>query len=484
MMRQPISFPATRSWGIFMLACLLMMSHGVVASPASEGGPASAIRRVVVVHFDTVRVDDIGCYGGAAQTPNVDALAARGMRYTNAVTCMPFTRPSIASFLTGTYPKQHGIKDGHRKPMNPQLRTLPALLSERGFDTGAFVSNPLLQGHRSEGPNASAKRQGKRKGRGEPNAGFYRGFDTYEFIRGLRFKREAPASSVEATGAAEVTRKALEFVRARSEERFFLWLLYLDPHTPYRPPVDLAGKELLDGAMPTRDVEDVAGTAEMIARHLGEVSVVDRCLDDLFTLLDSLAGKTLIMVLSDHGESLGDAEYWFGHGRNIRYPCMKVPFIIQCDGVVPAGVSHALVDNTDIAPTILDLLGSAEHDPQHQGRSLIPTFSHRDPWPERIVPMRTLGHELRAYRGARSAYYSFQCGYDRETGSLGAITLYDHRSDPYETANLAELHPQVTKEHLDFVRDFFAIGEATEDAPAMPADPEMEEALRALGYLE
>ncbi len=494
------------SWRLCVLSSLLLLHCSApVPSDVQDASSSSAstiqdvssseIRRVVVIHFDTTRVDDLGCYGGAAQTPNLDALAARGMRYTNAITCVPFTTPSIATFMTGAYPKDHKVKD-IRGRLGDHLPTLMEVLREKGFRTAGIESNRLLYGKRS------IPRDGETH-----NGSFGHGFDEFTHVLGdKKYKANAPAASLEESCSAEVTEKAIDFVKAQGNDPFFLWMLYFSPHKPYRPPENFVtpylkhpavlekvkghetrrwtkkGKELLNGEIPREDATHVAGTAEMISRHLGEVAAVDQSLSALFDVLNSLEGKTLLIVLADHGESLGDADYWYDHGNNLRHPCMNVPLIIQCDGVVPVGVSHALTDNTDIAPTILELLGIDKDEMRGAGKSLIPSFTQTDPWPDRFVPMQSNMRDWK--RGARSAHYSLQCQYDKVTGELGTAVLYDHRKDPKETTDIAKDEAKVTKRHLDFVREFYDIAQPPAQIEEIPLDPEREEALRSLGYIE
>ena len=90
-------------------AALLVASLALLAAALLPGAGKDEIRRVVVIHLDTTRAEDLGCYGGIARTPSFDALAARGMRYTNSITPLPNTSPSVACFMTGRLPNRHGI---------------------------------------------------------------------------------------------------------------------------------------------------------------------------------------------------------------------------------------------------------------------------------------------------------------------------------------------------------------------------------------
>ncbi|MEE8458385.1 MAG: sulfatase-like hydrolase/transferase, partial [Phycisphaerales bacterium] len=130
-------------------------------------GSDNDIRRVVVIHLDTTRMDDLSCYGGVARTPNIDAVAARGMRYTNSITPIPKTSPSIASFMTGRLPNRHGVYDVIGK-LRESFTTLPELLQVYGFKTAGFVSNPVVDRLKTD------------PGR---TAGFDQGFRVFEGIR-------------------------------------------------------------------------------------------------------------------------------------------------------------------------------------------------------------------------------------------------------------------------------------------------------------
>ena len=125
-------------------ACILAWTAALSAGGAqgSSGADPDEIRRVVVIHFDTTRVDDFGCYGSFVQTPNVDAVAARGMRYTNAVTCAPYTSPSIATFMTGRYPVHHGVNGvGDRLGQNYTTLANTLFGSGQGFISGEEAIN-------------------------------------------------------------------------------------------------------------------------------------------------------------------------------------------------------------------------------------------------------------------------------------------------------------------------------------------------------
>ncbi|MCP4645868.1 MAG: sulfatase-like hydrolase/transferase, partial [bacterium] len=249
----------------------------------------------------------------------------------------------------------------------------------------------------------------------EATPGFDQGFDVFEEIRDVR--ESPPGVEPNAVAVADckaVFERGLQYVEAHQEERFFLWLFNLDPHAPYRPPppydtMYLDHPQLRADTVPvnTERVHKQAFVAsrtmkhEYVARHMGEVTMIDAWIGKLLERLRLLPGNTLVVITADHGESFGDSDYWFAHGGNTRHPCVNVPLIIACEGTIPSGMCEALVANIDVAPTILDVLGLPYEGLSPDGRSLVPTFAGVDPWPDRMVPLRSMAQH---WRGARSKH--------------------------------------------------------------------------------
>jgi arylsulfatase A-like enzyme len=434
---------------------------------------------VVVIHLDTTRADDIGCNGGIPRTPNIDAVAARGMRYTNSIAPLPKTSPSIASFMTGKLANRHGVYDVGGL-LQDKFTTLPELLGEHGFVTGGFASNLVVD---------------KLKTDKTRSAGFDQGFDVFKGIRDLPEVPEgAEENAIPRELAAALTTEALAFVEEHAEDRFFLWMLHLDPHAPYAPPAPYDTMYLDDPRLAARSealdpsaihhqayVSERLDSHQYIARHMGEVTLTDAWIGKLLTRLEGLPGRTLLVITADHGESLGDVGYWFGHGANIRYPCVNVPLIIACDGVVPAGVSDALVANIDLAPTILELLDIEPDALVANGLSLTETFDEPDPWPGRMIPLQAYGGAR--WRGVRSADYCLQSRFDPKTGSRLGSQLYDLDRDPRESEDVSDLLPHVLREHLAIERAWFEQSGPPETEMHLRNDPEMIRRLKSLGYL-
>jgi len=468
--------------------CLCPAVSGAFGAEPFSGALLADCQRVVVIHFDTTRVDDFGCYAGKVRTPNVDAIAARGMRYVNSVCTFPTTASSVATFMTGQLTTNHRVYQNTRGLFNDQT-SFVELLHDRGFVTGAFVSNPVLFGH----------------GPGSNKQGFSKGFDVYRI---LYDRQPTPLGKsrvdVPHAHAERVVEAARNFVRNHAEDRFFLWLLHFDPHAPYHPPAPYNTMYQTDPELLAESVElepkvvswvrpNPSRASHMhIARHRGAVTYADESMTSLLAGIDELPGKTLYVVTADHGESLGDADYWFAHGDNIRWPSMEVPLIIACDSVIPAGTCEALVANTDLALTILELLGIDAGSLKSDGRSLVPTLRGDNPWPERKVGIETapsmverwnrdqfVGKAIEWY-GARGPEFTLQSSFLYGTHEPQASFLY-RRNDRREQVDVVEDEPGAEREYTAFVETVFK--DAVTPEPAQ-IDGQTRSVLKSLGYLK
>lgn len=379
--------------------------------------------------------------------------------------------------MTGRYPRHHGVlKPG--QALARKFLTLAEVLQEYGFATGGFTSNSVLTLSRV----------------GDQETGFNQGFDVFRTVGGIQRKLAVNPKTVDQTLSAGLTHPAIAFVREHRDKPFFLWMLHLDPHFPYSPPRSFSSRYEDDPRLagvktaprPVRRSMRPGLTSRVtIARHMGEVSAVDHWLGVLIEELDNLDGKTLLIVLSDHGESLGDAGVWYQHGPNLRHPCINVPFIMACEGVIPVGVSDALVGNADIALTILDLLGIPSDAMETDGRSLMSTFTEDDPWPDRMIPIgpSAVSRQGETWRAVRSKHFSLQQAYDAESGDRLNTALFDLRTDPKEADDISRDYPDVVYKHAAFLDTWLGSRSAAEVID-LSDQPEMRERLQALGYLE
>ncbi|HSD28950.1 MAG TPA: sulfatase-like hydrolase/transferase, partial [Vicinamibacteria bacterium] len=383
---------------------------------------------VLLVTIDTLRADRLGCYGySGAATPVLDALAARGVRFTTSVAHAPLTAPSHASILTGLLPLGHGVRDNGSFVLPPSGTTLAEAFRDAGYGTAAFVSGFPLD-HRF---------------------GFARGFETYDdrLLRG-RDSRRAPY--VERT-AAEVTRAAAEWIRG-ARAPWFAWVHYFDPHAPYEPPLDLAARFAS-------------------SPYDGEVAFVDRELGRLLAAGDP--SRTLVLVTSDHGESLGEHGE-ATHGVFVYDATLRVPWVMAGPRVPRGRVSPVVARGIDAAPTLLDYAG-LRVPPSMQGRPLRPAADGREmedapAYAESLFCKLNLGWApLHAWRTARWKLIE-----------APRPELYDLGSDPGETRDVSDGRTDDARDLRSALRR--ALVARPPEASSAPG-PDVQERLRALGYL-
>ncbi len=296
---------ATLALGLSLFGC----------SPATEApdpaGP-DAHPSVLLVTLDTTRADAMGYESGSEATPGLDALAARGVRFTHAYATAPITLPSHTSMLTGLYPYEHGIRENSRH-LSPDHGLLAERMSELGYQAMAVVSGfPLAA-----------------------RFGLARGFEHYDDDFGQ--------SGVERRADA-TTDRALEAIRASRDSPLFLWVHYYDPHEPYAPPEPYASEYPDDP-------------------YLGEIAFMDSAVARLVEAFEVRFGERgfRVLVAGDHGEGLGDHGERL-HGNLLYQGVMRVPLVIAGTGIAP-GVRTDPVGVRRVFDTILEWAGVARpHD--------------------------------------------------------------------------------------------------------------------------
>ena len=393
----------------------------------------NADQNVLLVTIDTLRADALGSYGGRAQTPNLDRLAAGGARFTFAHAHAVVTLPSHTSILTGRLPYEHGMRDNSGFRVKDGTATLATRLKAAGFATGAFVGGfPLTK-----------------------RFGLTPGFDVYDdHIPEL----EGDISfTMPERRADEVVGRAVEWI-GKTPSRFFSWVHVFDPHSPYKPPADLAATY---AAQP----------------YDGEVAFVDRALGPLFDRLATLPRPTLVVVTSDHGESLGEHGE-MTHGMFAYEATLRVPLIVARIEPGSATATKGVVIDTparhvDIAPTVLDSVGVAADGP-FAGTSL------------KDVVRAGRGDDRPAY--FESMTYNLVRGWAPLRGVLvqkekyidqPIPEMYDLASDPKEERNLAPQRSGQVQVLVNVLRSFNVA------PPGRPGHESAEVAatLRSLGYV-
>ncbi|HYC00532.1 MAG TPA: sulfatase [Candidatus Limnocylindrales bacterium] len=285
---------------------------------------------VVVISVDTLRADHVGAYGyGRPTTPNIDALAARGVLFENAISQSSWTRPAHMSILTGMHPREHGyVALADRRRLDDGVATIASVLRENGYTTAAFTG----------GVNMSA------------DYGFDQGFDLYR-TNGKYFR--------------DNFEDARYWLDQNDGERFFLLFHGYDPHTPYlNDPVDRVALGLPRGPPEQghRKTCRADGPRSRIDPFIDEydaaVHRADRYVGKLIAELEQrgLAQKTLIVVLSDHGEEFLEHGRCF-HLATLYREVLHVPLILVAPGLAPRRVAPLVAASVTIAPTIMEMLG-------------------------------------------------------------------------------------------------------------------------------
>jgi arylsulfatase A-like enzyme len=407
---------------------------------AGCGGNVPQVSRVVIVTLDTTRADRIGCYGYEdAATPNLDAVAARGVLFERAVSQVPTTLPSHSTMFTGLYPQDHGVRYNIQFRLGPDAVTLAEVLKDAGFATAAFPASFIV---------------------GE-KYGLSQGFDTWAEPPDPKEAENVVSRIAVMRPAEEGVELAMEWLAAHTGEKTFAWLHFYDPHGPYTPPFPYFSQY--------RD-----------RPYDGEIAYTDA---QFGRLMEALRGspdweETLIIVAGDHGEGLYEHRERF-HGSLVYETTQHVPFIVHAPGIAPGRVEEP-VALADIMPTVLDLARVPAPEPMRgislraalQGGSL----EQRDIYFESLAGSLNYGWaELRGIR--------FD---DWKLIDSDQPELFNLEVDPGEEDNLAGFEPERLQEMRDALRKLTdpitETGLAIAAQGAMP-DAETQLDMAALGYL-
>lgn len=349
------------------------------------GARARPVRwNVVLLTLDTTRADFLGCYGRPGDpTPNLDALARAGARFDRAISTAAVTPVSHASILTGLDNREHGVRVlaglcGYK--LKPEVPTLATILGSAGWATAAVHSAFPVSAY----------------------YGFDHGFDVFDSFEGAIQKSQAGTMSWPLTKlqrrSDDTTRIVIDEL-SRLDQPFCLWVHYWDPHDPVLLPPGTGQRQDLprapDGQLvPSREL------------YGAEVSYLDSQIGRLFDALKA-SGEwehTLVVVVADHGEGLGDHDWQFH--RILYQEQIRVPLLVRVPGLAPVGAVADTVSTTDIAPTVLDYLGVGAPRAM-SGRSLRPLLEGRPDAPRTAYADQVNGYDLNAAMLAKRPYDDF-----------------------------------------------------------------------------
>ncbi len=474
------------------------------------GGCAEESREpnhLILVSIDTLRADFLGCYGHPfVQSPHLDQLAENGVRFHTHISAAPSTLSSHTSLMTGTYPQRHGVaRNGFRVPDDNE--TLAEVLVGAGFRTAAFIGAAPLG----------------------PAVNFHQGFQHYDGSSAFTLRGDERNPSGVERPASDVTDSVLAWLDSEDssfDDRLFLFVHYFDVHHPYQAPppyagmygrhpydsiserqrvwIDVTKKLEAEGAQDLEqhyhDVRpqlfELEGRGKTLAAaYAEEITYTDAEIGRLFEGLRSrgLWNDALVVVTSDHGETMLEHSPVFDHGATVYDTEVRTPLLFRLPDERLAGTVIApLVSATDVFPTVLDFLGvphSHEVDGQslrtlmQAGKETTPRFAFSEatkPFREERFDSHPRWRNLDKFRSVRNDRYKLMIRIpDRQ------IRLYDLESDPWETTNLI-LSGEYDQDVLSEMRQ--QLDNWTAQARPFRSDmvelKEQLDALRELGYLE
>jgi len=426
---------------LFVRPYILGLTVGIALSAIQLHAVSNPSPNVLIITIDTLRADHVGCYGyKEVRTPNIDRLAADGVRFERAYTPVPVTLPAHTAIFTGAYPMLSGIHDFSGNKISSQQITLASVLRGHGYTTGAVIASAVL---------------GSRFGLNQGFDFYYDHFDFSRLDESNLYQMERPGNVV--------ADQALEWLGKNYRKPFFLWMHLYDPHHPYTPPAPY-------------DREYASHPYD------GEIAFADAQVGRVMEFLrkKDLYQNTVIVLSGDHGESLGE------HGERthsffIYDATLHVPLIFRVPRAKTQKVLSIPVSLVDIMPTLLHIL-NMNVPSTVQGQNLQPYIEghvtgnageQRALYAENFLPR--IHFNWSELRGIQTTNYHFIDSPKPE--------LYDLRKDPGETQNLIVDKKAVADEMraklAAVIRDYSA---GPELAKKTGLDPELMQRLESLGY--
>ncbi|MCH2105744.1 MAG: sulfatase [Planctomycetes bacterium] len=452
--------------------------------PRADSSPETP--NIVLIVMDTLRADRLSSYGHHRETtPNIDALAARGLIYEEARSTSSWTWPSTASILTGLHPQTHGVVSDGSCYLDARLRSLPEALEERGYTTVAFTCNPLIV----------------------PNKNFHQGFETFDSYHTFR-KSDSVLDTIK------------NFMERHAGTRFFLYLHLVDPHEQYELSQTARDRvQLPDQApkgMPDRPFRQFRG-ALLNGRghdHLGNsnvdeympaefaewmhhsydaaVATADEYVGELLAQLSNLGltEETIIVFTSDHGEELLEHGH-LAHGQSLHEELVRVPLIFAGPGI-PEGVrTTKLVSNRHIAPTLAKFGGvelPAIPDPRDLSapdalrEGSVITSTEQGWWNGR--------HRLPIY-GITNEEWTLHWAPDGspwaeepEPDTPGMWRLFNRANDPHEHTDLAQEEPEIAAALLEELKETLREASARSTGTQIGVGAAGADLLQGIGYID
>jgi arylsulfatase A-like enzyme len=448
---------------------------------AARGPARSGAPNVILFMVDTLRADHLSCYGyTASRTPNVDAMAADGIRFAHTFSQASWTRPSVATILTGLYPSSHGAV--HKADILPdRVDTLAEVLSAAGYYTAGFANNANVS----------------------PGFNFNQGFADYRYLApDFFFHADEPASQLTLYGGFRLARERF-FARridvhnyyqpadvvvgevkqwldtpAAKQRPFFLFVHFMDAHDPYFVhPFNGEGYARVANPNPPADVVD-----KYRRLYDSGVAYMDEHLGTLIADLKKrgLYDDTMLVLTGDHGEEFQEHGGWW-HGTTLYDEQIHVPLVVKpARGGARGRVIEEFATSLDIAPTIITA-GGGTVPPAMQGH-VLPLDSAEAPARDSVFSEEDLeGNVLQAVRGHEWKLITANPGNPR---GLMNDELYDVKNDPREKQNLSSSQPvQLETSRAQLGRSLLEARAHAGATGQHDVDSVTRDRLKALGYV-
>ena len=453
---------SNKKWFLFLIPVIvglaLFLWEKIPEMKKNSGGDGMERPNLVIIVSDALRRDVLGCYGGAAHTPNIDRLAREGTVFDNAYSTAPSTMPSSVAMLTGNYARTYAFdsrkvfkkklkraKTSHFFRVGRGARLLAEALGDAGYDAGAMVENGLvrgcnlLQGYQMVSPLENLTRKSVERIQSE--LGFHARNESYGKLAGM-----------------------LDFLLSTDHKRPFVAFTWIyDPHGPYCPPEKFKTRIQIPPDLLPRPESYYTSAKQRLLReavqaerltskevgylrglYLAEVESVDERVGYIIKALEQKGqlDKSLILFTSDHGESLGEHRH-FGHARAIFQELVRVPLIFRGPGIPSGHRVSAVLSHLDLTPTLKDLMRmDAPRDTQ--GSSYASLF-RGGKISRRFLYFDWFSNFLSNWIGVDGAMDPpFKLIVKRDKGKFD-FTLFDLSKDPGEEMNLAEESANVAK---------------------------------------
>jgi arylsulfatase A-like enzyme len=445
----------------FLLALVLVIITPLSAKPR--------LKNIILITVDTLRADHLSAYGYPLPTsPNIDRLMADSIRFAHCFSLTPLTTPSFSTVLTSLPPYKHGAKRNGLS-IYRNIKTFPYYLQRYGYITGAVISNWPLRKKLSH---------------------FHRDFNWYSHV----FTKRRYLGVFNSEGSADaVNKKALPWLEKNQNNKFFLWVHFTEPHAPY-----VKHKGFTFNYIDIKQGTYPKGTRmKKIARYDSEIAFTDNRVGRIIKKLKELGlyESSLIVFLSDHGESFGEHNY-FKHGRRLYNSTAHVPLSIKLPGNRRKGeVNIQPVTLMDVAPTIFAALNMK----RLEGMQGLDLLAPEESLTKRLIMLETYGGTVHFRRKNQKYHLKIKpIRYALIKGNIKVIFNYRKKSfesynwldDPYESkrltrsnhmdwGQLASQLQQKTRDVLQYIKlhkHFHLKGNSLSQKDF--------DALKSLGYIE